>query len=98
MDESFAAVHGFSGATIHKGGHQMSQQRRKVFRITPEGDRWKLHEDSGHESVFDTQEEAVREGRKVAKEAGHSQLMVHGADGRFKDENTYDQDPYPPAG
>jgi len=45
--------------------------------------------------VFDTQEEAIKYARTLAKNAG-SELYIHGRDGSIRDKDTYSNDPFPP--
>ena len=45
--------------------------------------------------TFDTQTEAVKYGRTVAKKE-HSELYIHGRDGTIKNKNSYGNDPLPP--
>lgn len=45
--------------------------------------------------TFDTQAEAIKYGRSVAKK-GHAELYVHGKDGTIKEKNSYGNDPFPP--
>lgn len=78
----------------------MSNQDRLVYHVVPDGDRWSLKQEGRERPTaqFDTQEAAVERGRREATKRGHSQLVVHGRDGRIKDERTYGDDPFPPAG
>lgn len=77
----------------------MSQDKRKVYRVLPDGENWKLKaDDESNENAFGTQAEAVARGREIAREHGHSQLVVHRHDGKIGDESTYGDDPFPPAG
>jgi hypothetical protein len=45
--------------------------------------------------TFDTQAEAVKHGRDVAKKDG-AELYIHGRDGTIKNKNSYGRDPMPP--
>jgi hypothetical protein len=45
--------------------------------------------------TFETQAEAIRYGRTVAKKE-QSELYVHGRDGTIKNKNSYGNDPMPP--
>ena len=71
---------------------------RKIYRVTPSGDRWELK----HEGVVlyshDNKEPVVDEGRRKAKANQPSQLVIHKADGTFEEEYTYGDDPFPPPG
>lgn len=46
---------------------------------------------------FDTQSEAIKEAREVAKKL-KSELFIHGKDGKIRERNSYGNDPYPPIG
>ena len=43
----------------------------------------------------DTKQEAIDKGREIAKNQ-HSELVIHGKDGRIQDKDSYGNDPYPP--
>lgn len=75
-------------------------QERKVYRVLPDGESWKLKGDHNERAsgVFATQSEAAARGREMAIHEGHSQLVVHGRDGQIQNERTYGDDPFPPAG
>jgi len=47
------------------------------------------------EKTFGTKDEAVRYGRKVARER-NTELVVHRKDGMISERNTYGSDPAPP--
>ncbi|MCY4307667.1 MAG: DUF2188 domain-containing protein [Rhodobacteraceae bacterium] len=46
---------------------------------------------------FNTQKEAIREARRIAKNQG-AELYIHGRDGRIRDRDSYGRDSYPPPG
>lgn len=75
--------------------------RRRLF-VSPDGARWKVQWEGGSVvSQHDTQAASIRAARATVASlaAGTcSQIMVQGADGRWRTEWTYGQDPYPPAG
>lgn len=45
--------------------------------------------------TFDTQADAIKYGRNVAKQE-RSELYIHGRDGTIKNKNSYGNDPLPP--
>ncbi len=45
--------------------------------------------------VFDTQEQAIRAGRQMARQ-GQGELLIHGEDGRIRARDSYGNDPCPP--
>lgn len=48
-------------------------------------------------SVHSTQREAIGAAREIARNQG-SEMLIHGANGRIRERNTYGDDPYPPEG
>ncbi len=46
---------------------------------------------------YDTQEEAIEAGREIAREEG-TELYIHGEDGRVREMNSFEKDPFPPKG
>jgi hypothetical protein len=71
---------------------------RSQYHVVPAGDNWKVEKGSQVVGSYDTKDEAVDQGRQVAKDNQPSQLVIHTADGRIETEYTYGDDPYPPAG
>lgn len=48
-------------------------------------------------SVHSTQREAIGAAREIARNQG-SEMLIHGANGRIRERNTYSNDPFPPEG
>jgi len=48
-------------------------------------------------SHHNTQQEAFESARENAMRKG-GEVFIHGRDGKFRERNTYDKDPYPPKG
>lgn len=48
-------------------------------------------------SLHRTQAEAIQAGRQIAH-AEHTELVIHGRDGRIREKDSHRQDPYPPKG
>ncbi|MCP4654834.1 MAG: DUF2188 domain-containing protein [bacterium] len=48
-------------------------------------------------TVHRTQKAAINRAVKIAK-GEHSEVVIHGRDGRIRDKNSYGNDPYPPKG
>lgn len=70
----------------------------RIAQSRPDG-KWE-HKKEGAErasSVHETQAEAWKEAKKAARKEG-GQAKKKGRDGKFKDEHTYGDDPYPPPG
>jgi hypothetical protein len=66
--------------------------QRKVIHVVPEKDGWAL-QGSGPAMRFSTKNEAINEGKNVAKKANLGQLVVHGQNGKVQTEYTYGKDP-----
>ena len=47
--------------------------------------------------TFDTQQEAIQRARELARKQ-HSELLIHGRDGKIREKNTYGKDSHPPKG
>jgi hypothetical protein len=72
---------------------------RRVFDVSPDGDRWKVQERQGGEKQsHETKEEAVQAARALADEAQPSQVVIRKSDGQIEEERTYGNDPFPPEG
>jgi len=48
--------------------------------------------------VSSTQREAIQRATDIAKNSGEAQVIIHGTNGKIRDEHTYGSDPYPPKG
>ena len=74
---------------------------RKIYHVTqnPDG-TWKGKAQGGQRSsvVTNTKAEAVSKTTGIAKNQVHSQVIIHKTDGKFQEERTYGNDPYPPGG
>ena len=46
---------------------------------------------------FNTQQEAIKKAREIAINQ-KSELFIHGKNGKFRERNSYGNDPYPPKG
>ena len=67
--------------------------------VVPNGSKWSVRRagSSRASGKFTTQEEAIKEGKKIAKNQG-TELYIHGKDGRIRERNSYGRDPHPPKG
>lgn len=67
--------------------------------VVPRDGEWAVRKEgsSRDTSRFSTQEEAIRAGRRIARNQG-SELLVHGRDGRIRERRSYGDDPHPPSG
>lgn len=72
---------------------------KKNQHVVPHDDGWAVRGEGNQRvtSVHDTQQEAIRAGRDIARNQG-SELFIHGENGRIRERNTYGDDPYPPKG
>lgn len=75
-------------ATVSKNQH-----------IVPAGDRWGVRGEGNERltSVHDTQRQAIEAGREIARNQ-HSELLIHGEDGRIRERDSHGHDPHPPKG
>jgi len=48
-------------------------------------------------SIHETQAAAIDAGRAIARHQ-HSELVIHGRDGKIRDKDSHGHDPYPPKG
>ncbi|WP_331213158.1 DUF2188 domain-containing protein [Plantactinospora sonchi] len=71
---------------------------RSEYHVVPADGRWAVEKGSTVTGTYDTKDQAIEQGRKAAKGALPSQLVVHKADGQIETEYTYRDDPYPPQG
>lgn len=71
--------------------------RRNYHIIPSPGGGWSVRRAGAERAsgVFDRKSEAVEHGRQLARGA-HSELVVHGRDGRIRDSSTFGRDPSPP--
>lgn len=69
----------------------------KSQHVVPHKDGWGVRGEGNERvtSVHDTQAEAIEAAREIAKNQG-SELVIHRADGRIRDRDSYGNDPMPP--
>ena len=60
--------------------------------VVPQASRWGLEVDGEIRSTHDTQEEAMREGRKLAEQE-QSELVIHSEDGKIREKDSHGNDP-----
>lgn len=72
---------------------------KRTPHIVPRNDGWAVQREHAERasSVHRTQAEAIEAGRRIAQ-AEHTELVIHGTDGRIRDKNSYGNDPFPPRG
>ena len=62
---------------------------RPVYRVQPDRAQWRLTRNDEILQHFGTKADAVEEGRKLARAAHPSQLVVHDPDGTIQVESIY---------
>lgn len=69
----------------------------KSQHITPNGSMWQVKGagNSKATKLFSTQKAAIDYGRNIAMNQ-HSELVIHGTDGKIRDKDSYGKDPCPP--
>ena len=73
-----------------KGKPQHVVRREDGWAVRGEGNK----RDTVH---TDTQKQANERATEIAKNQG-SEVIIHGRDGKFRERNSYGNDPYPPEG
>jgi hypothetical protein len=71
----------------------------KGQHVVPRDGRWSVRRTGAVRATrtFDTQEEAIDEGRRIARTQG-AELYIHGRDGLIRARESYGKDPFPPKG
>lgn len=71
----------------------------KNQHVVPHNGAWAIRGENNARvtSQYDTQGDAITAGRAIARHQ-HSELVIHGRDGRIRDKDSHGRDPYPPAG
>lgn len=71
----------------------------KDQHVVPRGNGWAVHGagNSRDTSQHRKQSAAVSAARGIAKNQ-HSEVVIHGRDGRIREKNSYGNDSYPPKG
>jgi hemerythrin superfamily protein len=72
-----------------------TSRARTRYRVKPSPRGWQVTKQGASRAsgTYPTQREAVRRGKELAKKAARGQLIVHGQDGKIKEEFTYGDDP-----
>lgn len=65
--------------------------------VVPNGDGWNVIGEGNTKATkhTDTQKEAINIAKDIAKNQG-SEVVIHGKDGKIRDNDSYGNDPYPP--
>lgn len=71
----------------------------KNIHVVPHDGEWqvKVEGDSQPITTTKTQKEATGIARKISQDQ-HSELIIHGTDGRIREKDSHGNDPYPPRG
>jgi uncharacterized protein YdaT len=71
----------------------------KNQHVVPHDGGWAVKPEGGQRasSVHNTQQEAIERAREIARNQ-HSELFVHGRDGRIRERDSHGRDPFPPPG
>ena len=71
--------------------------KAKPVHVVPRGERWAVEREGSERasSVHDTQAEAERIGRPLAR-AEHTEFFLHGRNGQIRQRDSYGNDPNPP--
>lgn len=69
----------------------------KNQHVVPFGDRWAVRGEGNERrtSVHDRQADAINDAQAIARNQ-HSELLIHGQDGRIRERDSYGNDPFPP--
>lgn len=72
---------------------------RKNYHVLPKDGKWAVKSEGSKRAseVVETQREAI-EIAKIHARRNHSELVIHGRNGRIREKNSYGIDPYPPKG
>lgn len=72
---------------------------RKGQHVVPNGGKWSVRRTGAARASgsYATQQEAIERGRELAS-SQHTELYVHGRDGRIRERSSYGKDPFPPKG
>jgi len=70
---------------------------RKKQHVVPYNDKWAIKADDAARpsKTFDTKVQAMDYGKSLAK-AQKTELVIHNADGKISNSNSYGNDPCPP--
>jgi hypothetical protein len=75
----------------------MARNRSKNQHVIPHESKWAVRGEGNdrYTSVHETQAEAIRTARDIAINQ-NSDLIIHRADGRIRDRDSFRRDPFPP--
>ncbi len=69
----------------------------KDVHVVPRGNKWAAIRPGNERAsgIFSTQEQAVSEGRQIARN-NQSELLIHGRNGQIRARDSFGSDPCPP--
>lgn len=69
----------------------------KPIHVVPRKDGWAVKREATDRasSVHPTKGDALKQGRDIARRE-HTELVIHGKDGRIQDKDSFGSDPFPP--
>ena len=69
----------------------------KDVHVVPRGDAWATVRpgNSRASGLYDTQQQAINEGRNLARNSG-AEILIHGQNGQIRARDSYGHDPCPP--
>ncbi len=72
---------------------------KKNYDVSPNGKKWQVKQHGNYRAskIFKTQKEAIKYGKKRAKNA-KGELYIKNRKGQIRNANSYGNDPYPPEG
>lgn len=72
---------------------------KKNQHVVPLGNGWAVKSAGAERATVITtkQSDAISRARDIARN-NHSELIVHGRDGKIRERNSYGSDPHPPKG
>ena len=70
---------------------------KKNVHVTPQGNKWVVKREGSQRasSVHDTQKEAEKKGRQIARN-DKAEFVLHNRQGQIRERDSYGSDPYPP--
>lgn len=71
---------------------------KKNQHVTPHPDGgWQVKGEGNSRATVrtETQKDAIESAKEIAKN-NHSEVVIHGTDGKIRDKDSYGNDPYPP--
>jgi hypothetical protein len=72
---------------------------KKNQHVVSSGDKWavKGEKNAKASSLHETQKEAISAARQIAMN-NHSELIIHGRDGKIREKDSFGNDAFPPKG